>query len=590
MVEVIKAVAMSKGQNGNARSSRRLPVPPEDDLPVAPNPLWRIEVLPWLAAALSGLLLVACFPKLHLPGLVWFACLPLLAALSGEKRLGRAFLLGYVCGLAFFSASCYWFVIVMQFYGHLPGWLAVLALVFFAFLDGTFFGGFGLAMGWAARRSAGWALALSPFLWVAMELARTYLISGFPWDLLGYAVQSSGIRQMAAMTGVYGLSFLAVATSALLAWVLGFGREVRAAVAGSAESGSRWAAIRSGSRRFERGPVTVLLTWISLLLLTQWWLAPPRVAPGNELAVLIQPDVPLDADSMDAWVPWRDPTQLRSLVQFSENAVDSIANRQSSIANPSRAPLLVWAENPAPFYYTRDPIFRNAVQNMARDAHAYVVVNTVIPVDDKSEAITNSAILVNPDGRQIGRYDKMHLVPFGEYVPWWGLPGLVHKITTEVGAFVPGARYTVTPSPEGGIGVFICYEAIDPVIARRLVANGAGVLVNISNDAWYGESAAAYQHLEMARMRALENHRYLLRATNNGVTAVVDPYGRVLASLPRNNRLALPARFDFETGQTFYSAHGDVFAWLAAALGVLMLLGGRTPRVRSEKLEVGSAA
>jgi len=509
---------------------------------------------------LSGLLLVACFPKTHLRGLVWVACLPLLAALAGEKRLKRAFLLGYVCGAVFFAGSCYWFVTVMESYGHLTPALAVGVLILFVIVDSTFFGGFGLAMGWAARRSPEWALALSPFLWMAMELARTYLITGFPWNLLGYAVQARGVRQIASVTGVYGLSFLAVATSALLAWVLLSPRRARAVLA--------------------------LAVWIVLLLFAQWKLTPPSVAVGKELAMLVQPNVPLDEEELNAWIPWRDPTQLQRLVQLSvdavaienrkskiENpaAVPPIANRQSTIDNP---PLLIWAENPAPFYFTRDPIFRNAMENMARQTRAFVIANTIIPMDASGDTITNSAITLDPQGREVSRYDKIHLVPFGEYVPAWALPGLVHKITDEVGNFVPGSSYAVAKSPGGGIGVLICYEAIIPQLARKLAAGGAGVLVNISNDAWYGDSAAAYQHLEMARLRAIENHRYLLRATNNGLTTLIDPYGRVLEEIPRYQRMVMPAHFDFETRQTFYSAHGDVFAWLCALVAALMLLGG----------------
>ena len=162
---------------------------------------------------------------------MWLACLPLLLALANEKRLKHAFLLGYVCGAFFFAGSCYWFITVMEFYGHLTPVLAVLALILFVIIDATFFGGFGLAMGWAARRSPGWALAASPFLWMAMELARTYLITGFRWNLLGYAVQASGVRQIATVTGVYGLSFLAMATSALMAWVLLSPRRARAGLA-----------------------------------------------------------------------------------------------------------------------------------------------------------------------------------------------------------------------------------------------------------------------------------------------------------------------------------------------------------------------
>jgi apolipoprotein N-acyltransferase len=557
-----------------------------------PNPKSKIQnLIPFLAAATSGIMLVACFPKLHLPGLVWVASLPLLWALARETRLKRAFLLGYVCGLFFFAGSCYWFIIVMEFYGHLSPWLSVLTLILFVLIDATFFGGFGLAMGWAARRSPGWALAASPFLWVAMELARTYLITGFPWNLLGYAVQMEGVRQIASVTGVYGLSFLAVVTSALMAWLVI----------------SRWRT-RAG---------LALGIWFVCLLLAQWRLAPPPPNEGKGLAILIQPNVPLDDAELENWVPWRDPAQLRALVQFSVDAVKQFApesvgpgfspepgkarpiqnskfkiqdsplnqdskfkiqdsesqieNRQSTIDNPT---LLVWAENPAPFFFTRDPVFRNAMENMARDTHTIVITNTIVPLDAAGNSITNTAITLGPDGREVSRYDKIHLVPFGEYVPWWALPGLVHKITSDIGNFIPGSSYPVARFPEGNVGVFICYEAIIPQLARHLVANGAGVVVNISNDAWYGDSAAAYQHLEMARLRAIENHRYLLRATNNGITTFIDPYGRVRETLPRYQRLALPAHFDYETRQTFYTKHGDAFAWVAATLGVLMLLGG----------------
>jgi apolipoprotein N-acyltransferase len=593
--------------------------------------------LPFAAAALSGLLLVACFPKIHLRGLVWVACLPMLAALAGEKRLKRAFLLGYVCGAVFFTGSCYWFTTVMEFYGHLAPALAVVVLILFVIIDSTFFGGFGLAMGWAARRSSGWASALSPFLWVVMELARTYLLTGFPWNLLGYAVQAPGVRQIASVTGVYGLSFLAVASSALLAWVLfsfplrlatkfetrNSKLEIRPVPRGAQEdshsvSDPDFRIAIFGFREIMSGPSArasaALLSWLVLLLLAQWRLNPPPAAVGKELALLVQPNVPLDEAELDAWIPWRDPGQLQQLVQLSVDAVaiqdskfkiqngasaapiqnpkskmqnpaavppianrqSAIGNRQSTIANP---PLLIWAENPAPFYFTRDPVFRHAMENMARQTRAFVIANTIIPMDAEGDAITNSAVTLDPEGHEVSRYDKIHLVPFGEYVPGWALPGLVHKITPEVGNFVPGSSYPVAKSPGGGIGVFICYEAIIPQLARKLVAGGAGVLVNISNDAWYGDSAAAYQHLEMARLRAIENHRYLLRATNNGLTTLIDPYGRVREEIPRYQRLVMPAYFNFETRQTFYTAHGDLFAWLCATVAALMLAFG----TRSQK-------
>jgi apolipoprotein N-acyltransferase len=238
---------------------------------------------------------------------------------------------------------------------------------------------------------------------------------------------------------------------------------------------------------------------------------------------------------------------------------------------PGVPPLIIWAENPAPFYFTRDPIFRSAVERMAKQASAYVVVNTVIPLADGRPQITNSAVVLDPEGRQILQYDKMHLVPFGEYVPAWAFPDMIGKITTEAGNFVPGASYGVAPTPQGALGVFICYEDIFPQLVRRVTLAGAKVLVNISNDAWFGRSSAPLQELEMARLRAIENRRYLLRATNDGITVMIDPYGRIEKRIARDQTLALPVNFSYLGAETFYTRHGDAFAWLCTALGAILL-------------------
>jgi apolipoprotein N-acyltransferase len=507
----------------------------------------------WVAGALSGLFLVACFPKLNLHPLVWIAVLPLLLILVGEANPWRAFGWGYLSGAIFFTGNCYWFVEVIRQYGGLSLSLALTALLAFVVVFSAFFGAFGSIAGWVARRSPALALLLSPFLWVAMEMARTYLITGFPWDLLGYGVQSAGLRQIACVTGVYGLSFLAAATSALGAWAF-------------LHWGMRW-------------PRLVLGGWAALLLIGNWVFAPPVPTKGPNLALLVQPNVPLDEGSATTWAPWLNPTKLNQLVNMSLEALLDQERREDTALDEKRAPhivappLIIWAENPAPFYFTRDQVFRKAVGSMARQGGAYVVVNTVVPLGLGSSEITNSAVVVDLEGHEILQYDKMHLVPFGEYVPAWAFPDKIGKITAEVGNFVPGTSYRVAQTPEGTIGIFICYEDIFPQLVRRIALAGAQVLVNISNDAWYGDSAAAYQHLEMARFRAIENHRYLLRATNDGITALIDPYGRVEKRIARHRTMVLPANFSYCRGQTFYTKRGDVFAWLCAALAVVMVLG-----------------
>jgi apolipoprotein N-acyltransferase len=500
----------------------------------------------WVAGVASGFFLVACFPKLNLHPLVWIASLPLLLVLVGESSLWRAFAWAYLSGAIFLAGSCYWFVEVTRQYGGLSLSLAWAALLAFVVVFAVFFGGFGLVVGGVARRSAALALLLSPFLWVAMEMARTYLITGFPWNLLGYGVPFAGLRQIARSTGVYGLSFLAATTSALGAWAFLHWR-------------TRW-------------PRLMLGGWAALLVIGNWAFAPPAPTKGPNLALLVQPNVPLEEASATAWAPWINPTKLNQLVTMSLDALSDQERRERIALNENgkqpivAPPLIIWAENPAPFYFTRDQVFRNAVERMARQGRAYVVVNTVIPLGSGHSEITNSAVVVDPEGREILQYDKMHLVPFGEYVPAWAFPDKIGRITSEVGNFLPGSSYRVAQTSEGTIGTFICYEDIFPQLVRRITLAGAQVLVNISNDAWFGDSAAAFQELEMARLRAIENRRYLLRATNDGITALIDPYGRVEKQIARHRTTFLTADFSYCRGQTFYTQHGDFFAWLCTAL------------------------
>ncbi len=453
--------------------------------------------------------------------------------------MGRGFFLAYLTGAIFLTGSCYWFLGVMERYGGLGPAIAAAVFLLFVTVFSLFFGAFGLVEAWVARRSIGRALLLSPFLWVSMELARTYWITGFPWNLLGYAVEAPGLRRLASITAVYGLSFLGVATSACLAWILV----------------SPW----------ERWVRTSLAFWLALLMVANWVFTPAGSPPASSVALLVQPNVPLDEATMEDWAPWRNPAPLERLVAMTS---DSRVSEGSPAPAP---PLIVWAENPAPFFLFRDRVFRDAVERMARQTQAYVVLNTIAFTGQDDAQPKNSAVVLDPTGRVLVEYDKIHLVPFGEYVPAWAFPTKVGKITSQVGNFVPGTSYRVAQTPQGAIGVFICYEAIFPQLVRRLTADGPGVLVNISNDAWYGDSPAALQHLEMARLRAIENGRYLLRATNDGVTAVIDPYGQVVEQIPRHRPMVLPGHFSYLAGRTFYNAYGDVFAWLCVAISAVTL-------------------
>ena len=502
---------------------------------------FRLPAVRFAASVLSGALLALCFPRYNLHELVWIAPLPLLLALLHEPTLKRAYLWGAVSGTVFLALSVYWIALVMKNYGRmsLPAALAVMAA--FLLVDSSYWGFFGLVTAWMARRSVALALVSAPVFWVAMDMAQTYgYFGGFPWNLLGYGIHPGGLRQIATVTGVYGLSFLALATSALAAGLL------------EASSGTNW-----------RAALLVLALRITGLVSANRLLRPPPVARGSSLAVLVQPNAPLNESAAD-WAPWQNPAPLNHLVELSLAKLNEAMPQRTSRGSGS-PPLIVWSENSAPFYFDRDPVFRTAAEDMARRAGAYVVIGATNFVQGDLDRPLNSAVVLNPSGSVVLQYDKIHLVPFGEYVPAW-LDHLVGKVTTQAGSFVPGSTYSAARTRAGAISVFICFEEVFPQLVRRLTPDGPGVLVNISDDAWYGDSSAAFQTMEMARLRAVENRRYLLRATDDGITDVIDPYGRVLGELPRHRQDAMAARFDFESGRTFYTDHGDVFAWLCIAL------------------------
>ncbi len=523
----------------------------------------------WLLVLLSAGLQIAIFPLPNLYFLGWAAVAPLLIALlrarephtlqlqAGVKLLparpAQAFLLAYACGILWYAGTCYWIYHTMRQYGGV-GTLAALGLLFlFCLYLAIYHGVFGLLISLLASRGEGTnpfsrrALLLAPPAWVAVELARTR-ITGFPWDLLGITqVDNIPLAHIATLTGVYGLSFEIMVVNTALA----------AAFVIRSERG----------QRSKRKPL-LLATAAAVIVLQAGRLISPPALPTDNTARLVQQNIPVLQGG--DWTKEYFEGTLRDLSGISLNAPSP--NQSSGSSAPSMHPdLIVWPESPAPFY-TSDPAFRETVSNIAREAQTWMLVGSLGirnagETPEHATRLYNSASLVNPGGEWVGRYDKMHLVPFGEYVPFKRVFGFAGGLTQEVGDFSPGTSRA--PLQAGGkLGVFICYESIFPDEIRQLAANGAQVFVNISNDGWYGDSGAYAQHLKQARMRAVENDRWLLRDTNTGVTASIDPYGRVVSSLPRKLRSALDAPYALTNVTTFYTRHGDWFAYLCAIISL----------------------
>lgn len=428
----------------------------------------------------------------------------------------------------------------MKQYGGLNAFAALGVLLLFCLYLGLYHGAFGLLVSLLARRSGiRWPLVCAPFVWVAVELARTR-ISGFPWNLLGIAqVDNIPLAHIATVTGAYGLSFeIMVVNVALAAAFL---------VPRNRKNQLLWAALAA-----------------ALVLQAGRWL-PPQQFSSDRTARLVQANVPIlqGAD----WTRDYFEETLHGLADL------SLHTPQTESGSPQ---IIVWPESPAPFY-SSDPVFRSALSDMARASNAWVLIGNIgtrnaNQTPQQATEVYNSASLISPTGEWTARYDKVHLVPFGEYLPFKRVFGFAGGLTREVGDFTAGSSRQPLSAGETRLGVFICYESIFPDEVRQLARNGAQVFVNVSNDGWYGDSGAYAQHLKQARMRAVENARWLLRDTNTGVTAAIDPQGRVTQSVDRKIRTALDAQFALSNVTTFYTRWGDWFAYLCAIISVVAVI------------------
>jgi len=509
----------------------------------------------WLLAIASGILQVLVFPSPNLYWLCWVALAPLIVALLtarppdavfAERRpasLLKGFVLAYTSGVIWYLGTCYWVFHVMHQYGGVSAsgsaGILVLFCLYLALYHGLF-GGMICFLAAGRERSARRALLLAPFLWVAAELARAR-ISAFPWDLLGTVqVDNIALNRLATVTGVYGLSFEIVLINSVVA----------AAFLLPAER-----------RRILLVEVALVVAILQGLAFSKW-----PTFPTDRTALLVQANIPILTG--DTWTEQYFDGTMRDLVWISTVASEGGRRRKPD--------LIVWPESPAPFY-SNDPKFRDTVAAVAHQTGSYVVAGSNGTPSGNMGAATsttiyNSASVMSPEGAWVARYDKVHLVPFGEYLPFKWLFGFAGGLTKEVGSYAPGASREPLAAGDQRLGVFICYESVFPDEIREFARNGAQVFVNISDDGWYGEHGAFAQHLNQARMRAVENERWLLRATDTGVTAAIDPYGRVTASVPRDLRTTLAADYALSGRTTFYTRHGDWFALACAIISVAALL------------------
>ncbi len=551
-----------------------------------PTATWYTQAL---LALLTALLLDLCFPLAGpMPAwqgaIAWIALVPLLFAVlrprafAQRRYLRNIALAGYLSGIVWYVLNSYWIYRTMNYYAGVPPSGAAGILLLYSLVLGLYFGLFawGLAL---IRKRLGLipALCLAPILWPAVEILA-YHLTRVPWDQLGYSqVDNFWLTRIAPWAGTYGVATVIVAgnvlfTAALLKaprFPFVFARKIPAQLC--------WLA--------------TALIFCGVLQIGSW--TPPPPAPTSATALLLQVDLGTQNIPRVTGFTWQDDMARFSAASLQDcrpylpgipHLVDHEIqpNCTASTLDPD---LIVWPEAPSP-WIDEDPSFRAAMGHLAQTTHAGIIAGDIaqqyfLRNGKPASATYNSASVFAANGKYIGRYDKIHLVPFGEYVPYQRFFSWAGALVDQIGTFTHGWRYLTFPIQSHRYGIFICYESIFSNEVRIFAKNGAQVFVNISDDAWYGNTSAPWQHLNMARMRAIENHRWILLDTNNGITSAIDPEGRVTQSIPRNQFSALVARYGFESDLTFYTRYGDIYAFTCAAISLAALALAATRRRKS---------
>ena len=421
---------------------------------------------------------------------------------------------GWLAGFVLWCGLCPWIQFVLEVHGGMGKWGGWGTFVLFGLYKGLYLAVFCALAGLLLKRW--WSIPAIAALWTGLERLHTY--SGFSWLHLGNAaINMSWPMRLAPVLGVFGISFAFALVSAALAAV------------------------------FFRRPTRELF-WLVLLPLVFVFPSEPVLTAPRENALVVQPNIDTEA-------------------QWTEAFLASTEQKLAALSHQNRPGLIIWPEVPAPFYDS-NAAFHAYAAKIAQASKAHFLFGAVAFNPDNQPL--NSAVMMDPNGREIDRYDKINLVPFGEFIP----PpfGFVNRITHEAGDFAAGRRIVVFPVDGHSVGAFICYESVFPDLVRQFTLHGAEVLVNLSNDGYFGNSQAHQQHLEIARMRAAENRRWILRATNDGITASIDPHGHIANRIAPFQQSAALMPFDYEREMTFYTRHGDWFAWSCLA-GSLLLAG-----------------
>jgi apolipoprotein N-acyltransferase len=491
-----------------------------------------------LLSLLSGILLILSFPNFDLEFLAWFALVPLFYSIDG-KGLGHSFKLGFLAGIISFLGILYWIIVAVHTYGNVPLILSGFILLLLVAYLSLFIGAFTFLTRFIQIRSGLQTILFTPVLWVALEYLRSFLLTGFPWANLGYSQYLNlPFIQMADITGPYGPSFVILLVNATL-----FG------------------GLHQWSKKTFPFKEVIITVIILLGFLIYGYLKMGAV--GRQMIQNPPLKIGLAQGNIDQSIKWDDSFQKETL---------RIYEKLSFKVAEEKPDLIIWPETATPFFFQDAKEYQPLILNIPKKTNADLLFGTPSYKIQKGKVNHyNSAYLTSPSGELVGKYDKIHLVPFGEYIPMQDLLFFIGSLGEGIGDFKSGKEIFNFALPQGKFGVLICFEIIFPDLCRRFVKRGANLLVTITNDAWFGRTSAPYQHFSMAAFRAVENRVFVARAANTGITGFIDPRGKILKEGRIYTEEAMSGTVRLSSQKTFYTLFGDVFAWICSASSILLL-------------------
>jgi apolipoprotein N-acyltransferase len=518
-------------------------IPPGDQrLNTNENLKWNI-----LFAILSGALLILSFPKYGSGFVAWFAFIPLLFALYRTTSIRQAMLLGFVTGVVGYTGIIYWIVYVVVNYGYLPAYLGIIIMLLLACYLSIYIALFAVGIVYFKKKIPLYLIA--PVLWICLEYCKSQLFTGFPWENLGYSQYLNlYLIQFADILGVFGLSFLIILVNVSLFEI-----------------------ITKRSKREYIIAAVVSLTLVSVYIY--------GILRMNSIDKLLQNastpsmEVSLIQGNIDQSIKWNQNFQKETLNIYEDISLKNI---------PVDGGLIVWPETAVPFNFQDENDLRKQIKNLSIKTKSNFIFGSMSYSPGRHHVdFYNSAYLLSPEGEVKGRYDKVHLVAYGEYVPLRSVFPFIQGLTAGIGDFSTGDGYFPLSAADRKIGVLICYEGILPFAARMYKKESAEILVNITNDAWFGSTSAPYQHLSMTIFRAVETRLYLVRAANTGISAIVDPRGQIVAKTNIFQKDALKGKVKFLNIPTFYAEYGDILVSVCFILAILCLLWSLKGRVKN---------